>query len=235
MRHISRHVLFATAAVAAAGCERPTVPVARVPVAFHVVVSGPSLSANRVAAATVSGLEITTVRLGIGVASLGTNGQYGCVDCQGDTSDGPSPGALVDIPMSGAPVRVVTEQVSPGVYGEVEFTLRTLAPGQWPSATWSATTTIEITGRFGGSPFTITLPVAGMFRQTLKTPLHVVAGAAPGALDVTITLPVASWFEAGGVLVDPNVATSRAVIEANIRRAFLGVEATEAEAPEPGR
>ena len=212
--------------LAATACDRSTAPGPRRAVEFRLAAPVVATLAGTAGAASAP-LVITSFRIAVFAASLGRDGQFGCIDCNGNTDDGPSMAALIDVPLSGADVRVATEQVSVGRYGAVEFSLGVLDPRQYPSPVWEQGTTLEIQGRFGGVPFRLALPVSGVFRQVLPSAVDVaVAGAS--TLQVTIALPVASWFVSNGVPLDPNNAASRAVIEANIRRGFLPPESASA-------
>jgi len=73
--------------------------------------------------------------------------------------------------------------------------------------------------------FTLPIAVAGSFRETLTPPVDVPAGRASGPIQVTITLPVASWFTSNGTALDPANPTQRAQIEANARASIQPLEA----------
>ena len=60
-------------------------------------------------------------------------------------------------------------------------------------------------------------------------PVDIAAGSVAQQLNVTIRLPVASWFDNGGVALDPTNAAQRTLIESNARRSFAAMEATRGE------
>jgi hypothetical protein len=143
------------------------------------------------------------------------------VDCQGGENSS-APTALITVPTDGTPVSIATEQVSAGRYSSAEIELRTPDAGVTAGAPgWPAGATIEIGGTFNGTPFTLPLTLVGEFRETLSPPVEVAAGAAPAAVNVTITLPVSSWFVANGVPLDPNDPAQRAQI---LSKASLSVQ-----------
>jgi hypothetical protein len=163
-------------------------------------------------------VEITGVRLVIGQAALGNGDQFGCVDCEGDQQDeNPAP-AVVTVPVDGSPVSVAAERVAAGHYSAVEIELLT-PPSALLAATpgWTTGATIEVRGRYNGTDFTLPLEIPGEFREALSPAIDVPAGGLAGPINVTITLPVASWFSSNGTPLDPNDAAARAQIAANAR------------------
>ncbi len=182
-----------------------------------------SLRASTTPAASVAAsatLQVSSLRLLVNQTSLGGGDQFGCQDCQGG-AEGNEPGvvgAVVSVPLDGSAVNLATEQVQPGSYSQVEIELGgATAPG------WASGQTVEIQGTNNGTPFTIRVAVNGSFRETLSPPV-VVTSAATSSIPVVITLPVASWFAAGGQALDPAVPAQLAQIEANIKAAFSGPE-----------
>jgi hypothetical protein len=193
-----------------AACDNGSAPASASPVAFHLAAQG---------GGTGGAVELTSFRVVVGPAALGSGDQFGCVDCTGAESS-PAP-ELVSVPLDGSPVQFRTEQVTAGHYtaAEVEFqrpdpALLAGAPG-WPSSA-----TVELAGGFNGVPFTLQLPLLGSFRETLSPAVDVSAGSAPAPVAITVTLPVASWFVANGAPLDPNDAAQRAQIERNAQSAL---------------
>lgn len=214
-------VAFAAIILAAAGCDS-TAPKPVQPVAFQL-----TARANSATPTGGSGpLQITSFRMVAGAASLGSGDQFGCTDCQ-DTggAEGQSPQQLLDVPVSGGTVLVATEPVTAGRYTQAEISVEAPATaavaGTQP---WPSGSSIVIVGRFNGTPFMIPLTITGSFRETLTPAVDVTAGGS-SAIPVTITLPVASWFTANGVALDPSVPAQRALIEANVRASFQAPEA----------
>ena len=218
-------VRFLSLPVAAAagllgGCNQSTGPGASHPVAFRLA------AASSAAPATMGALTITSFRLSVGEASLGSGGEFGCKDCQGD-QPAITP-AVVDVPLDGRAVDIATEQVQPGSYSTVELGVVRLpaSPAGWPAGA-----TLEIKGDFGGQAFALPLVIEGTFREQLAAPVVVGAGGTPATVAVSITLPVSSWFNGASGMLDPANPAQRTEIEANARKSFA---APEAGSPESG-
>ena len=196
-------------------CTSATDVAMRRPVNLSLAAITTSASASPAASAA---FQITSLKLLVNQASLGSGDQFGCRDCSGldGANEVASVGGVVSVPLDGTAVNLATEQVQPGSYGQVEVELGGATPTAWPSGQ-----TVEIQGTNNGAVFTIGVPVDGSFRENL-TPSVVVTSSSPASIPVTITLPVASWFVSGGTALDPTVAAERAQIEANIRAAFSG-------------
>lgn len=206
-----------------AGCSSPTSARSGQPVRF-------TLASSTSLASSAGPLAMTSIRLVIGGTSLGTTDQFGCVDCQNAGPEASAVPDIVSIPLDGSSVGLRTEQVQPGSYTamEVEVVTPTSAllaatPG------WLAGNTILMAGRYNGQPFEFGIPVTGMFREPLATPLVVGSGGTPASVQVTISLPVASWFVGGSGTLDPNDAAQRAQIEVNARKSFSAFEKSAGE------
>jgi len=182
---------------------------------------------------SASAVEITGVRLVIRQAALGNGEEFGCVDCQGDEQGGNPEPAVVTVPLDGSPVSVAAERVAPGHYSTVEIELVAPPPALLAATPgWSAGATIEVRGRYNGPDFTLALAIPGQFREALSPAIDVPAGGLPGPINVTITLPVASWFASNGTPLDPNDAAARAQIAANARATVTVASETEKDAGE---
>lgn len=210
---------FATIILAAAACgeSTSTAPKPVHPVAFQVAAHANAATPTGSAGA----LQITSFRVVVGAASLGSGDQFGCQDCQDSGADGAAEGhapqQLLNVPITGGTVLVATEPVKAGRYSQAEIAVE--APVGAPLtgiSGWPAGTSMEIVGRINGKAFTLLLAATGEFRETLTPPVDVAAGTAT-AVPVTITLPVASWFTATGTTLDPSVPAQRSQIEANAR------------------
>jgi hypothetical protein len=178
-------------------------------------------------------VEITGVRLVIGEVALGNGDQFGCVDCQGDQQDENPQPLVVTVPVDGSPVSVAAERVRAGHYSAVEMELVPPSPALLAATPgWSAGSTIEVRGRYNGTDFTLPLAIPGQFREALSPPIDVPAGGLPGPINVTITLPVASWFSNNGTPLDPADATARALIAAKARASVTPGNETEKEGAE---
>lgn len=207
-------LVFACSSMTDAGLRRPV----------SLSLTAVAGSANTTLAAGAA-LQITSLKLAVDQASLGSGDQFGCQDCQGNDgrSEPGSVATVVSVPLDGkTAVNLATEQVPPGSYPKVEISLdAAVATPGWPSGQ-----TVEIQGTNNGTPFTVGVAVNGSFQQGLN-PSLVVGTPAPTAIPVIITLPVASWFLSGGTALDPTIPAQRAQIEANIRSAFSGPETPE--------
>lgn len=203
------------------GCDQGTAPGVSQAVSF-------SLASDAGTRGTAGPLTLSGVRIVAGEASLGEGDQFGCVDCQHEGPETDPAPSLVDVPLNGGAVAVATEQVQPGTYSAVEINVvRPTAALLGSNPGWAADATVEVRGDFNGQAFTFPLAIEGTFRERLATPVVITEGSQAAAVEVTITLPVASWFTGPSGPLDPNDPAQRATIEANARQSF---EAPEAEA-----
>lgn len=209
-----------------AGCNpSSTAPQIGQPVAFRLTTSASLVSA-------AGPLSISSVRLVVGGAALGSGDQFGCVDCQNAGPDVRAVPAVVSIPLDGSPVGLRTEQVQAGTYSTMEVEVVVPTPAVLAATPgWSAQNTFVIAGTYNGRPFALGLPIEGTFRQQLATPLVVGAGGPSASIQVTITLPVATWFAGAAGTLDPTDAAQRATIEANARKSFDPLEKSGGEVP----
>jgi hypothetical protein len=208
--------LFTGSLAALAACNT-TGPAPSRPVAIRLTAAAPSAGG---AVAAAGPLTVSALQLVIGRAALGSGDQFGCIDCQGNTEDAPSTPKLIDVPLGGGAVTVATELASPGHYAQAEVGLEPPSAATTTPANWPTGATIRIAGTFNGAAFEVALPVQGDFRAALTPPVDVTATGGPATVDVTITLPVESWFTANGTTLDPAIPAQRALIEANVRAAF---------------
>lgn len=163
-------------------------------------------------------LEITHVRLVIRQAGLGNGAEFGCADCQGNGQGGNLKPAVVTVPLDGSPVSVAAERLAPGHYSAAEVVLVPPPPALLAATPdWPAGATIEVRGRYDGTDFTLPLAIPGRFRAALAPAIDVPAAGLPAPINVTITLPVASWFARNGTPLDPADAAARVQIASNAR------------------
>lgn len=201
-----------------AGCNPATAPGAGQAVAFRLASATPL-------AAAAGPLAITSFRLVIGGAALGNGDQFGCVDCQTSGPESQAVPEVVSIPLDGSPTRLRTEEVQPGTYTMMEVEVVTpTAPVLAMTPGWSAPNTIVIAGTFNGRSFELGLPIEGMLRESLASPLLIGAGGAPASVEVTISLAAAAWFSGPGGTLDPTDVVQRSLIEANARKSFAPLE-----------
>ncbi len=211
-KYIAAGLLYLTVLGGAAACNNTAGPKSMGPVNFRV-----AAVAKAATTGASAGVDITSLRLVVGPAALGSGDQFGCVDCQGNDNSSDQ-AQLISVPTDGTPVSIATEQVTAGLYSSAEIELRTpdarvtaAAPG------WPANATIEIVGTFNGTAFTLPLTLLGEFREVLNPPVEVAAGAVPAPVSVTITLPVRDWFVSNGVPLNPNDPGQLSQIENNAR------------------
>ena len=220
MRNTAARILrvFPLALGLLAGCNSPTAARGGQPVTFRL--------ATATSLASVAGpLSIASFRLVVGGTALGSGDQFGCVDCQDAGPEARAVPEVVSIPLDGSPVRLRTEQVQPGTYTTMEVEVVVPTPALLAATPgWLAPNTLLIAGTYNGRPFEFGLPVEGTFREQLATPLLVGAGGAPASVQVTISLPVATWFAAAGGTLDPTDAAQRTLIEANAHKSFGAFE-----------
>ena len=226
----SFHSIAAASAVfvaTLAACDSTSAPRTKYPVNLQVA----SLAASSTASAATppAGLELTEVRLSVGQTSLGSGEQFGCQDCQDEGSEAESDGTprIATIPATGGPVLLAIERVPAGSYPEAQIDLAKPLTAAFGGA---QDNTIEITGKYKGTSFTIAFPILGTFHQVLTPPV-VVAANAGAPVSVTIALPVAAWFTASdGTALDPANPAQLSQIQANVRT-FFSVDSSEG-APE---
>ena len=181
------------------------------------------LAAATVASASVAAgqLQLSSFKIVVGEASLGSRDQFGCIDCQGNTSEQERAPRIVNVPLQGGTVNIETGEVAAGSYPEAEISVVAPTAATLSGVSgWPAGATIEIAGSFAGNAFRLTLAIEGTFREQLVPPVQVGSGTSSVAVPVTITLPVSAWFTANGSALNPNDAAQRALIEANARGSF---------------
>lgn len=131
---------------------------------------------------------------------------------------------LVDLPLDGGADKVVTVEVAPGIYDELEFTIH--APDPATDGDFLALhptlagISIRVTGIYiaGGvrQDFTYSTDLEERQEIELSPPVDVTAG---GPLNVTVRLDLGTWFVTadGAALVDPTTASAGGANEALVR------------------
>lgn len=132
---------------------------------------------------------------------------------------------LIDLPLGGAPTRVVTVDVDSGSYRRAEFRIH--KPSGSEDAAFVAANpdfdriSVRATGTYDGVPFTFETDVSARQKISLDPPLEV--GLA-GPTDLTLMVDVKTWFVRNGVLVDPAQAArgkpAYGLVADNIRSSF---------------
>ncbi len=133
---------------------------------------------------------------------------------------------LLDLPLGGAPERVVSVVVDTGTYRQVEFRIHKPEDEDGDASFLAAhpdlrKVSVRVTGRYDGRGFVYVSDLTAKQRNDLAPPLVVGSKA---ATDVTLKVDVATWFAAGGLLIDPATALKGQpndnVVRDNIRRSF---------------
>ena len=226
--HCTSRLALSTALLVLSACNS-TNPGAIQSVMVNVRANATSQSTTQAAGA----VEISGLRLVIGQAALGNGDQFGCADCQGGQQDVTPVPAVVTVPVDGSPVSVAAERVASGHYSAVEIELVTPSSAVLAATTgWTAGATIEVRGRHNGVDFTLPLAIPGQFQEALSPAIDVPVGGLSGPINVTITLPVASWFTSNGTPLDPADAAARAQITANARASITVESGTVSEGAE---
>lgn len=220
-----------------AGCSDGTGPgqPVRVPVTLRVAASSPAPSAQASGSLTVGGHSLVLSKIELVLRDIRFKRVEGGADCDdleaaGDDKDGCEKFAtgpmLLDLPLGGAPARVVTVEVDAGTYRQVDFRIHK-PEDENGDATFLAAhpdlrkVSVRVTGQYDGSDFVYVSDLSAKQRNDLIPPLVV---GSKGATDVTLNVDVAAWFTAGGLLIDPATALkgqpNDQVVRDNIRRSF---------------
>ena len=138
---------------------------------------------------------------------------------------------LLDLPLSAGATSVVTVDVLPGTYDEVEFKIHKPEDDDSNAAFLAAHpdfkgVSIRVTGTWNGAPFTYETDHGAEQEIELNPPL--VVGAA-GTADFTLFVDIGTWFRTGGgMLIDPSSANkggpNESVVTTNIERSFEAFE-----------
>lgn len=140
---------------------------------------------------------------------------------------------LVDLPLGGATDQVVSVDVTPGTYNEVEFKVDAVRGDEGSSASFLAANpgfdgvSVRVTGTFNGTAFTFTSGLESEQEHDLNPALVVVEGG--GAMNLTLSIDHTSWFAGpDGGLVDPATAgvggPNQEQVEHNIQQSFNSFE-----------
>jgi len=138
---------------------------------------------------------------------------------------------LLDLPLSAGATSVVTVDVLPGTYDEVEFKIHKPEDDDSNAAFLAAHpdfngVSIRVTGTWNGAPFTYETDHGAEQEIELNPPL--VVGTA-GTADFTLFVDIGTWFRTGGgMLIDPSSANkggpNESVVTTNIERSFEAFE-----------
>lgn len=132
---------------------------------------------------------------------------------------------LLDLPLGGAPAKVVTVDVDSGAYRRAEFRIHK-PEGSGDAAFLAANPTfdkisVRVTGTYDGAPFTFETDVNAKQKVSLDPPLEV---GLTGPTDLTLMVDVKTWFVRQGALVNPVQALRGkplyGLVADNIRNSF---------------
>lgn len=126
--------------------------------------------------------------------------------------------SIVELPLGGMAEQRFSLKVPAGAYGQVALALVAA-----PTGDAMAGKSIRVEGTFNGVPFTYETELELSRAMVLPKPL--VIGWNGIATNVTVSVPVTSWFRAGdGSLLNPAHANRSAEIRANIARSLSAFE-----------
>ena len=219
------------------GCSEGTGPrqADRQAVTLRVAASSLAPSAQAPGSVTVAGHTLVLSKIELVLRDIKFKRVEGGADCDdleaaGNAKDdcerfvtGPM---LLDLPLGGAPERVVSVEVDSGTYRQVEFRIHKPEDENGDASFLAAhpdlkKISVRVTGQYDGNGFVYISDLSAKQRNDLTPPLVVGSKA---ATDVTLKVDVATWFAAGGSLIDPATALKGQpndnVVRDNIRRSF---------------
>ncbi len=150
---------------------------------------------------------------------------------------------LVDLPLGGAAEQVLSVDVTPGTYNQVEFKVHAVQGDDASAAAFQAAhpefvgVSIRVAGSFNGTAFTFTSDLDSEQENDITPPLVVTEGG--GAMNLTLRVDHTAWFTtAGGGLVDPATAgaggPNQGLVEENIKQSFDSFEDDNQDGHEDG-
>lgn len=219
------------------GCSEGTGPgqADRQAVTLRVAASSLAPSAQASGSVTVAGHTLVLSKIELVLRDIKFKRVEGGPDCddleaRGNDKDdcekfatGPM---LLDLPLGSAPERVVTVEVDAGTYRHVEFRIHKPEDDNGDASFLAAhpdlrKVSVRVTGQYDGNGFVYISDLSAKQRNDLTPPLVVGSKA---ATDVTLKVDVATWFAAGGLLIDPASALKGQpndnLVRDNIRRSF---------------
>ncbi len=143
---------------------------------------------------------------------------------------------LADLPLDGSMAQVMSIDVEPGSYDEVEFDIHKVSNGDPEDAAFRSQhpdlidTSIRVRGEYNSTPFTFTTDLMDEQRYALIPTLVISEGTT--SANVTLHLDVSQWFlDATGGLVDPLTANkgepNENLVKDNIRDSIDAFEDTD--------
>lgn len=222
---------LAFVALAATACSLDTGPGQpdRLPVTLRVAATPLSPTAQAPESVTVGGHTLVLGQVELVLRDIRLKRTDHAGDCEERADDceyfstGPM---LLDLPLGGAPEKLVTVEVDTGTYHQVEFRIHKPEDDGGDSAFLAAhpdlkRISVRVSGRYDGRSFVYTSDLNAKQRNDLAPPLVVNTKA---AIDITLRVDVARWFVASGRLVDPATAEKGRpndnLVRDNIRSSF---------------
>jgi hypothetical protein len=118
---------------------------------------------------------------------------------------------LAQLPLDGSVAHVMSIDIEPGSYDEVEFDIHKVSSGDPEDAAFRSQypdlveTSVRVQGEYNGTPFVFTTDLMDEQRYDLIPALVIADGTTTA--NVTLHLDLTMWFrDAGGSLVDPSTA-----------------------------
>lgn len=136
---------------------------------------------------------------------------------------------LLELPLDGSVEQVISMDVPPDTYDELEFELDRPDDDDQAERDFVQAhpefdrVTIRVEGTWNGEPFVFTTDMEAEQELDLNPPLVVAADSGP--INVTLSLDISGWFMDGaGNLIDPRTANkdgeNQSLVEGNIERSF---------------
>lgn len=210
------------------GCSDGTGPAAVEPMAvtLRVVATPLAPSAQAPESLTVGGHTLVLTKIELVLRDIKLKRVDTGADCEDECEKFATGPMLLDLPLGGAPERVVSVAIAPGTYRQVEFKIHKPDDDQDDAAFLTAhpdlkRVSVRVTGRYDGRGFVYLTDLSVKQRNDLVPPLVVGSQA---ATDVTLKVDVSTWFASGGRLIDPVSALKGQpndnLVRDNIRRSF---------------
>jgi hypothetical protein len=195
----------------------------------------PAPAADAVITDGTNTIELTSVQVVLReielerVETADCNATVGDDDCE-EFETGP---VLVDVPLTGGVETVVTVDVPPGTYDEIEFEVHKISSDDEEDAEFRAAhpdftgISIRVVGSYNGTPFTYETDLDVEQEFDLATPLKIEEGT--GGTNLTVRIDLSAWFRAlDGSLVNPATGNkggqNEGLVKENIKQSFEAFE-----------
>lgn len=205
------------------GTQQQPAPVvgARSPAADTVTLGGTTLVIDRVQL-VIREIELKRVEDSVSCDSTAVGSDDDCEELE----IGP---LLVDLPVGGAPQRMLTVDIDTGTYRRVEFEIHKPEDATHGDSTFLQLNpgfrgvSIRVEGTFNGTPFVFTSDLDAEQKLAITPPLVVTEAGATG---LALVLDLRSWFlnPSGTAYVDPATANkggvNEGIVKDNIKNSF---------------